>query len=140
MLTIVFYFEQGKAAKVRAREICAQSKGDYARVYDVGVWDGTPDKCDNVEIMSDVPKWHRKRIMEVYGEPQEVETKPVDDDLVRQPMGLLPQKEERSSKRAMHRGAGRWFVMSGEEIVSGPHDKSEATRLAALPDEVVEHT
>lgn len=35
-------------------------------------------------------------------------------------------------KRAVHKGGGRWFVMKGNQKVSGPHNKDEAKQLAAL--------
>jgi hypothetical protein len=135
MLTIVFYASNGAAAKHRAREISAQSKGDYARCYDVSSWDNTPDKCDAVEIMPDVPSWQRDRITKVYGEVQEVimDQEIRAEELVRQPMGLMPPKQEEAvvvQREAKHRGGGRWFVMSGDDIISGPHDKAEAIRLA----------
>lgn len=137
MLTIVFYSNNGAAAKQRAREIAAASKGDYARCYDVGAWDNTLDKCDVVEVMPDVPGWQRDRITKVYGQIDEVKESetPDDDSLARKPMGLMPAKPElenpvKAEKKAVHRGGGRWFVMSGEEIISGPHDKAEASKLA----------
>lgn len=133
MLTIVFYFSNGAAAKLRSREIAAL-KGNYARVYDAGVWDGAADKCDFVEIMSDVPNWQRKRITEVYGdEVKEVELQEVNSEVLeRKPMGLMPELQNPAAlkKEAKHRGGGRWFVMEGENIISGPHDKAEAVRLA----------
>lgn len=137
MLTIVFYTNNGAAAKLRSREIAAV-KGNYARVYDAAVWDGSPDKCDAVEIMSDVPGWQRKRIVQVFGEPIEIEHCEVEHELVRTNMGLMPPKEPASEepkagsleKKAVHKGGGRWFVMTGEERLSGPHDKAEALRIA----------
>ena len=139
MLTIVFYSTDGKAAKQRAREISATSKSDYARCYDVSVWGGTPDKCDSVEIMKDVPGWQRKRITDVYGEVEEYIAPEGDSIEVAQEvssaiksMGLMPAKE--SDKKAVHRGGGRWFVMSGDTVLSGPHDKTEAAKLAAEED------
>lgn len=138
MLTIVFYSTNGAAAKIRAREICAQGKLNYARVYDVAVWDGTFDKCDSVEIMDDVPDWHKKRIEAVYGEVEEViPSKEVEERVssaALRPLGNFPPKE--NTKRAVHRGGGRWFVMDGEQVISGPHDKAEAQRIAEQPDEV----
>lgn len=130
MLTIVFYATDGAAAKLRTREIAATK--NYARCYDVAMWDGTEDRCDNVEIMPDVPPWQRERIMKVYGEP-------VEQEEIQEP-GQSPEADlppEGSSdpepvveKKAVHRGGGRWFVMAGDDIVSGPHDKAEAAKLA----------
>lgn len=142
MLTIVFYSTEGAAAKVRGRQIVAQGKGNYARVYDVGTWDGTYDKCDAVEIMPDVQGWQRDRITEVYGEveeaiaPDQAEIERLEQ-LARKPLGLMPAKETVPvEKKAVHRGGGRWFVMAGDnKIISGPHEKAEAARLAALEDE-----
>ena len=136
MLTIVFYATNGSAAKQRARAISAE-KTNHARCYDVAVWDGTPDKCDSVEIMPDVPGWQRARITQVYGEVEEYisdgdQNQPEEEVVFRKPMGLMPPKE--SDKKAVHRGGGRWFVMSGDDIISGPHDKIEATRLATEED------
>lgn len=130
MLAIVFYTTNGAAAKVRSREICAQVKGNYARCYDAAVWDGSNDKCDEVEIMPDVTGWHRKRIVKVYGD------KVVDHEVEMQKQEVvneIVQQEDiiEGTKTAVHRGGGRWFVMDGEQIISGPHDKSEANRLAS---------
>ncbi len=138
MLTIVFYSTNGSAAKLRAREIAA-AKTHYARCYDVASWDGTPDRCDAVEIMPDVPGWQRKRITSVYGEveeyiPGEVAEVEVEIPSAIKQMGLMPPKE--NNKKAVHRGGGRWFVMEGDDIVSGPHDKAEAAKLAAMTEEV----
>lgn len=137
MLTIVFYATDGQSAKYRARAIVAESKGNYARCYDVASWDNTPDKCDAVEIMPDVPSWQKDRIMAVFGQVDEVQEQPapIEDTPARQPMGLMPEKQQQNSAetelKAVHKGGGRWFVMNGEERVSGPHDKAEAMRLAS---------
>lgn len=139
MLTIVFYATNGQAAKLRAREIAAQSKSDYSRCYDVGVWDGSNDKCDAVDIMPDVSKWQRGRIREVFGEKvrdyEETDQEPQEiDEPFRKSLGLMPERDdpatEPSGLKAVHKGGGRWFVMNGDERVSGPHDKAEAIRLA----------
>ena len=144
MLTIVFYATQGAAAKLRSRELVAARKGDYARVYDIAVWDGSKDKCDAVQIMPDVQSWQRKRIIEVYGDivtqleyaEEEHEVQPERPEL--KSMELFPNKETKveNEKKAVHKGGGRWFVMVGEERISGPHDKAEAVRLAAIDDSV----
>jgi hypothetical protein len=133
MLTIVFYSVNGQAAKLRAREICAQSKGNYARVYDVAAWDGTPDKCDDVEIMPDVPGWQRKRITAAFGEVQE--TIVDEEEIIEQENPDVVTSKE-NNKKPVHRGGGRWFVMDGKTVLSGPHDKAEAARLAVATDEV----
>lgn len=140
MLTIVFYNNNGYAAKQRAREIAAKNKGDFARCYDVGAWDNTSDKCDVAEMMPDILSWQRDRIINVFGEKavdfefseefQEEEQQPA-----RKELGLMPAKEvdpaaEPSGLKAVHKGGGRWFVMNGDERISGPHDKAEAIRLA----------
>lgn len=136
MLTIVFYATNGAAAKQRARAIAAVNKGDFARCYDVGVWDGTHDRCDSVEIMADVPDWQRDRISSVFGaiEEQIVDQEEVSDvdDQQQEEIAVATEGEAEivSEKRAVHRGGGRWFVMSGEDIISGPHDKAEAARIA----------
>jgi hypothetical protein len=135
MLTIVFYLTNGEAAKLRGREIVAQGKGNYARVYDVSSWEGNPDKCDSVEIMEDVPPWQRKRITDVYGEPQEQlidEQHPEPSETI-----TVDPNAKKNTKTAKHRGGGRWFVMDGEAVISGPHEKAEAQRLAELPHENV---
>lgn len=131
MLTIVFYNTNGSAAKTRAREICAVNKGDYARVYDAASWDGSEDKCDAVEIMDDVPKWHRKRIDAVYSD--KIVDANAKEEIQEDTSQIETKQEENSSveKKAVHRGGGRWFVMDGETIISGPHDKSEAQRLTS---------
>ena len=145
MLTIVFYATNGAAAKQRARAIAAVNKGDFARCYDVGVWDGTHDRCESVEIMADVPDWQRDRISSVFGaiEEQIVDQEEVSDvdDLQQEGISAATEGDASdvategeaeivSEKRAVHRGGGRWFVMSGEDIISGPHDKAEAARIA----------
>lgn len=138
MLTIVFYATNGAAAKARARAIAADTKGHYARCYDVASWENTEDKCDFVEIMPDVPGWQRDRILKVFGPvvpATEVPVAEADEQTSAveieqpylKPMGNFPEKEQKTAK---HRGGGRWFVMAGEEIISGPHDKEEAMRLS----------
>jgi hypothetical protein len=136
MLTVVFYATNGPTAKARSREIAAV-RGDYARVVDVAVWDGDIIRCDGVEVLPDVPKWQRQRIEQVYGEIKEVSQEPQNqiEALERKSMGLMPEKPELPNpaldeKRAVHKGGGRWFVMQGEERLSGPHDKVEAMKLA----------
>jgi hypothetical protein len=137
MLTNIFYTSVGPAAKARSRAIAAV-RGNYARVIDAGFWDGTFSACDAVEVMPDVPKWQRNRITEVYGdeivrdaEDAEAET---EVEIAQKPLGLMPEKQEQKiekiEKKAVHKGGGRWFVMAGEDRLSGPHDKIEALKLA----------
>lgn len=145
MLTIVFYATNGEAAKLRGREIVALGKGNYARVYDVTSWMGSADKCDAVEIMPDVPGWQRKRITDVYGEIEEhiiegegegIETTASGGEIGPAQTISVDLESKKNNKVAKHRGGGRWFVMEGETVISGPHEKAEAQRLAEMPDEV----
>lgn len=75
--------------------------------------------------------------MAVFGQVDEVQEQPapIEDTPARQPMGLMPEKQQQNAAetelKAVHKGGGRWFVMNGEERVSGPHDKAEAMRLAS---------
>lgn len=131
MLTIVFYTTDGPAAKARSRELAAV-KNDYTRVINAGFWDSTVYvRCDAVEIMPDVPGWQRKRIMEVYSdkvvEPGTTEREVVEEQQSETTEELVISTE----KKAVHKGGGRWFVMVGEDKLSGPHDKVEAQRLAS---------
>jgi len=134
MLTVVFYNSNsgnGARAKLRSREIAATAKGNHASVIDVGFWDGTPVRCDSVEIIPGTPEWQRKRILEVYGDlvvgEQQEEVVEQQEEVVEQPKAA---DAETLAKKAVHKGGGRWFVMLGEERISGPHDKTEALRLA----------
>ncbi len=60
-------------------------------------------------IMPDVPRWHADRIAAAY------------PDFI-----AVGVKEPLTAK---HRGHGRFFVMRGLQIVSGPHSKLEAQGL-----------
>ena len=86
--------------------------------------------------MADVPDWQRDRISSVFGaiEEQIVDQEEVSDvdDQQQEEIAVATEGEAEivSEKRAVHRGGGRWFVMSGEDIISGPHDKAEAARIA----------
>lgn len=132
MLTIVFYANNGPAAKLRSREIAAVAKLDTARVIDVGFWDGEPTRCDRVEMMPDVPKWQRKRIVAAYGEiSQDAELQEPAQEEQEEPTTIIPEQSHGEEKKAVHKGGGRWFVMKGDEKLSGPHDKAEAQRLAS---------
>lgn len=66
MLTIVFYGNDGKAAKARGRQLAV--KPNTARVYDAMTWSGQVDPCDAVEIMPCVPSWKRRSIEDAYAE------------------------------------------------------------------------
>lgn len=151
MLTIVFYATDGAAAKMMARHICAD-KQSLARAYDVAVWDSTPDACDRVVVMPDVQDWQRARIDRVYGDricdpEQQVEEiiqetglnlngdgeeqRPAGEpDVDQNPKGDV---EVANEKKAIHKGGGRWYVMQGDQQLSGPHDKGTAKTLALEP-------
>lgn len=59
---IVFYHDDGPAAKQRAREI----KG---RSYCAHAWKGEPLPCSRIEIMSEVPDWQAERIIGAFSCP-----------------------------------------------------------------------
>lgn len=146
MLTIVFYTSDSQSAKNRSRQLVAV-KGDYASMIDAGFWSGERMKCDVVEIMPDVSGWQRKRIMAVFEEEKIKEMYFEDPPAEEQQEQALKisgvdinnitgsTSTEVIEKKAVHRGGGRWFVMAGDQIISGPHEKAEATRLAELKDE-----
>ena len=72
-------------------------------------------------IMPDVPGWHRDRIAAAY---------PISSD-------VPPTKANREPFPAAalmtvkHRGRGKFYIMRGQDIISGPHTKDEAKRLTA---------
>lgn len=104
--------EAGKAVAVRLRK-----EGHRAVLADAGVFKGRADPCDAVVVMPDVPAWKRDRIEAAY--PGKVER-----------TDAAPAQSPAIGLSIKHRGGGRWFVMRGEVIVSGPHSKDEAQRLA----------
>lgn len=113
---IVFYYRDAGAAKLRSRELAA-NKPNNVRTFDVSVWSGDPTPCDEIVIMPCVPAWQVKRIRGAYPGLQLPNEPPVQDEQT------IP------SLTATHRGNGRWHVTRGEEEISGPHSKAEATRL-----------
>jgi len=60
-------------------------------------------------VMPDVPNWHRDRIFAAY------------PDAVMVGVAVKPTVK--------HRGFGRFYVMRGDKVISGPHSKQEAQSL-----------
>src|SRR4051812_46261062 len=116
-LIIVFYSSDSVAAKQRGREIVAQ-KEHHARIYDASVWDGSPDQCDGVMIMPDVLGWQRNRILDVFGDRvMASEDEVPQSEVVSEDQGKVDgdgNPAATTTKLAVHRGGGRWFVMNGE--------------------------
>lgn len=72
-------------------------------------------------VMPDVPKWHRDRIAAAYPDSTiDVNSPPSDLAGKSVPDGVLTVK---------HRGRGKFYVMRGTEIVSGPHSKQSAIEI-----------
>src|ERR1043166_1681222 len=67
---------------------------------------------DMAYVMPDVPNWHRDRIVAAYQETI-----------------LVAGEEPKPKPYVKHRGRGRFYVMRGNSIVSGPHSKQEALSL-----------
>lgn len=160
MLTIVFYSTDSAAAKLRARQIVAEKPnharvydvGVWVESYDqcdaVEIMPDVP-QWQRERIMA----IYGDKVVDVDQELIEINSLVLDHPLLeRKPMGLMPakgisdtagqvpegwnelaaenQKNLDESKKAVHKGGGRWFVMAGEKRLSGPHDKAEAHRLA----------
>lgn len=111
-LTLVFYSTDPAAA----RNIAASIRGGEMRASacDASVFTGAEPDAAAI-VMPDVPAWRRKQIEAAYGLPSEITA----------PAPSVP------AVTVKHRGFGKWFLMRGDEVVSGPHSKDEAQRLAA---------
>lgn len=91
-------------------------------------------RCDQAIVTADVAAWMRDRIETAYGhlakaehpqQPQAAgETFQAESSLAFKDASLFPFT-------ARHKGFGRWYVMRGEETISGPHTKDVAQGLAA---------
>jgi|APCry1669192522_1035417.scaffolds.fasta_scaffold02312_2 hypothetical protein len=109
--TILFYSEDGPAAKARAAEM--RDKDKIVRpIHSVVVSELL--HCDAFEFMPDVPADERDRIAALFGVT--VSTGPSTIEKV-----MIGADEY----RAQHRGKGRWYVMRGDEIISGPYAKED---------------
>jgi hypothetical protein len=111
--TLLFYGSDALAATGRSAEL--RKQGEIVMVTAASAFMGQ-ESCTRVEIMPDVHGWQRDRIIEAFGDR-------VSWPLVKRYPG------ESSALTFKHRGRGRFFVMRGEEIVSGPHTREEAEAL-----------
>lgn len=135
--TIVYYSTNSALAK----EVAAAERkaGRIGQTRDATTfYTGDFDPADSVIVLPDVARHHANKIRAAYGDrvrdydPIEVvvETDPPDgtrhvtENVV---TGKSP------TRIAVHRGNGKWYVMDGENEISGPHHKEEAKSLAALP-------
>ena len=111
---------------VAARKFAATiGNGDWNTVLASAYEFNRKEQNGKAYVMPDVPRWHKDRIAAAY--PDFVDVKP-----------KLEKIEDYVSDRVFdgvrplsvkHRGRGRFFVMRGIEIVSGPHTKQEAQSL-----------
>lgn len=161
MRFIVFYTTNGAAAKVHARTIGAAKGssavvydagvwlGDPERcdiaviMPDVPEWQRdriTNTFGDKVRDNTFEPPVYHENEDESFKLPTFVQPKTIFP----KPRTVAPiveeEKEKESQtesanteigKKAVHKGGGRWFVMQGEDRISGPHDKAEAQQLAS---------
>lgn len=113
MLHVIFYETDGEFAKAHARSL--KAAGHRVKILQVDVWDGETVTGDVVTIRPDVQGWKAASVLSMHeGLCQNVERSKTELQLA-----------------AKHRGRGKFYVMRGDEIVSGPHTKDEAMRLCA---------
>ena len=125
-LALIFCGEDTDSAKALSAEI----RADYewrAIIISGFEFNGKEHKPDRVVIMNDLPSWHSDRIVAAYPSAERKQkagkAKPI----------AIPEKIDEEAaflpKYMKHRGRGRFYVMQGTEIVSGPHTKAEAAGL-----------
>ncbi len=134
---LIFFAHDAEAAKAVAAKI--RDTTDPAFLRDVSAFDGSDDPCDRVIIMPDVSEYMRGKINAVYGSKVDksvagiIEIKEAQEQsatiagsgevstvVVNADTYAVPEKQIK------HRGHGRFYVMRGDDILSGPHTKAEA--------------
>jgi len=113
-IALIFFGEDGQAAKQRAAELRNGLTDAFVRQATAFI--GEAEKADRVVIMPDVPRGEAERIAKVYGE--KVDGAPA-------PALICTNDKPSGEYRAQHRGKGRWYVMRGDEIISGPYEKDD---------------
>ena len=113
--TILIYCadDDAKAAKALA----ASLRDGQSRVLlcSAGAFRRVEQTCERIVFTDGVPAWRRATIKAAHGLDGEV----------------VIRADRPIAKQAKHRGFGRWYVMRGVEVVSGPHTREDAERLAA---------
>lgn len=106
---------------VAAQAIASALRDGTTRVtlHDAGSFYGfAPGDVDRVIVMGDVPGAKRDAIVAAYGARVDAVAKPAP--------GAVPLV-------ARHRGRGKYYVMRGREVVSGPFTKQQAEDEARRP-------
>lgn len=134
MLTAFVYETEGAAAKDAAAVERARDKTRRAIALQVDGWDGETPRADRVEFMPDVQEWKRTALeakvsvaskTEAPARLPETTEESFRRDMTSQAAG------EPAGKRAVHRGNGSYYVMDGDQVISGPFDKERAQQEAA---------
>lgn len=128
--TLIYCGPDGEAGKALAQGI--RSPTHRVMLRDAATFNRDVEACEHIVVMSDVSAFHRDRLIAAYGLCKVM----ADGGYVdQQPLGLVGETASAQYGQnpliAKHRGRGRYFVMRGDVIVSGPHTKDEAQRLAA---------
>jgi hypothetical protein len=109
--TILIYCgEDGEAGKALAASL--RDGKSHVVMCAAGAFSGVQYLCERIVFTRDVPQRLRSAIEAAHGVKAEVAKASA-------PVSLK------------HRGFGRWFLMRGDEVVSGPHTKEAAAKLAA---------
>lgn len=137
--TTVFFYSSSLDGELAKHMALTERKNLRAGLpRDATSFDGDKIKeATRVVVLPSVSKHHRDKIVATYGdlvldydEAAVTPQNPVsggDDDDPNNPAN----KAKAGVKTAVHRGGGKWYVMIGDEKVSGPHEKEEAEELAA---------
>lgn len=130
--TLIYCGHDGDAGKALASKL--RTDGARAMLRDAATFNRDLEPCECVVIMPDVSNFHADRLRAAYvGKVLALGgiAKPIVTGLI----GETPSEQFIVPKvtplTVKHRGRGRFYVMRGAEIVSGPHTKDEAQRLAA---------
>lgn len=117
---VLIFCADGEAGKVLAETL--RNDTTTAQLRDAGGVDlhFHIEHCDNVVIMPGVVRWKREILQRVY------------EGFVLETLSAQAVANCGPSPRTLkHKGFGRWFVMNGDQELSGPHTKDEAERLVA---------
>lgn len=109
----------------RGLAVTLRKNGDRVMLRDAATFNQDVEHCNKIVIMPDVGQWSKDRLVASYGADFKTEI------VLHGKTVFGRDAAETETLIAKHRGRGRWFVMRGDEIVSGPHTKDEAQRLAA---------
>lgn len=129
--TLIYCGPDGDAGRVLAEKYRAD--GERAMLRDAATFNHDKESCERIVIMPDVSTWQRDRLVAAYGAGMKIDIVICGNERVATVPGpnTTTVKVQLPPLTAKHRGRGKFYVMRGDEIVSGPHTKAEAQRLAA---------